>query len=491
MTHRGTAIRRSLVGAIAALLLAGGLVPGAAGATSFTASLGTHGGARWTVGASVYVNLKAMAPGTWKQQLWSGTCVQPAVRLAVLPGLVVPTTRTLAKTTRAPSFSVPSTGVVLRLLQGTAVVCGTFVRPASASAQVHGVNLVGMEMAWTAFDRATGPVAGTNYPAFDARLIDYLASKRVSVLMLLFSWEGMQSDLFGPIPAAPSGNYRAYFDNYRRIVDYATAKGIRVVIAPWQASGQGSIGGAMWRGELVGSAAVPVAAFADFWTKLATTFKANPNVWFRLVAEPNTMSTMGWWTAAQAAVNAIRATGATQRILVPGNGWTGASSWTDNWYDTDPVQRSNAYGYLNANGPGQALRDSLNNTVVEVHTYLDTDQGGSSAEITSVTAARDHLAVVAAEARARGYRLFVGEIGMYAGQVTNDGQPASAAWANFAAYARANQDLIVGWTWWAAGEPGWWDDVAANGGGHYSVTPTNGATYTGDSVNMTMIQGDF
>lgn len=49
------------------------------------------------------------------------------------------------------------------------------------------------------------------------------------------------------------------------------------------------------------------------------------------------MSTMSWWTTAQATVTAIRAAGATQRILVPGNDYSAASQWTDNWYDTAPV----------------------------------------------------------------------------------------------------------------------------------------------------------
>ena len=264
-----------------------------------------------------------------------------------------------------------------------------------------------------------------------------------------------------------------------------------MVIAPWQANADGAIGGAMWRGSLVGSDEVPVSAFADFWSKMATAFRGNPGVWFRLIAEPHDMSTMQWWTAAQAAVNAIRATGARQLILVPGNDYTAASAWTDDWYDTATVRRSNAYGWLNAGGPGRPLHDPLNNTIAEVHTYLDSDEGGSSAEITSITAAREHLGVAVREARARGYRLFVGEIGMYAARTTNDGHPASAAWADFTAYARANQDVIAGWTWWAAGEPGWWDDVGANDGGHYSVTPTDGRTYTGDSVNMTMIKASF
>jgi hypothetical protein len=59
------------------------------------------------------------------------------------------------------------------------------------------------------------------------------------------------------------------------------------------------------------------------------------------------------------------------------------------------------------------------------------------------------------------------------------------------AYFNANSSTLVGFTWWACGSPGWWDDVSANNGGHFSITPTNGSTFTGDTVNMQMIQGSF
>ena len=357
--------------------------------------------------------------------------------------------------------------------------------------QLRGTNLVGMEMGYADFNPATGPVAGINYPVHDNRLIDYYVSKHVSVLRILFSWEGMQSSLLGTIPASNLGNYKAYFDNYKRIVDYATSKGITVVIEPWQANGAGGVGGAMYRGVLVGTPGVPTAAFADFWSKMATPFAGNPLVSFGLVNEPNTMSTMSWWASAQAAITAIRATGSTQWIYVPGNGWTAASSWTSNWYDTAVTQRSNAYGWLNANGVGVPISDPLNRTAVEVHTYLDVDEAGGTTEITSLTAARDHLAIVVNEARAHGYKVFLGEMGFWAGAVANDASPAAAVWANFIAYFLANPDVMSGYTWWAAGSPGWWDDVAAIGGGHFSITPTNGATFTGDTINMLMIRADF
>lgn len=75
---------------------AGGLVTTASANATYTASLGAHGGTRWTPRQSVYVNLKAMTPGVWKEELWAGTCAAPAARIAVLPGLVVLSTRMLA-----------------------------------------------------------------------------------------------------------------------------------------------------------------------------------------------------------------------------------------------------------------------------------------------------------------------------------------------------------------------------------------------------------
>jgi endoglucanase len=358
-----------------------------------------------------------------------------------------------------------------------------------AAAGLRGTNLVGMEMAYQYCDQAGGPIEGTNYPRHDERLVDYFASKNMTTLRFLFSWECMQQVLNGPIPAAQSGPYKTYFDNYKRIVDYATnVKGLRVIVEPWDSNSAGGAGGARYRGNVVGSGAVPMAAFADFWSRMATIFVANSRVEFGLINEPNDMSTMAWFASAQAAIAAIRNTGATQRIYVPGNGYSAASTWTSNFYDTAATQRSNAYGWLNANGAGQPLTDPLDNIVAEVHTYLDTDQGGGTTEITSITAARDHLSLAVNEAAAHGYKVWLGEIGMYAG-ATN----APQAWADFIAYVDANAGagVLLGFTWFAGGDPLWWPDVAANGGGHFSISPTSAASYTGDTVNMDMIENDF
>jgi endoglucanase len=302
----------------------------------------------------------------------------------------------------------------------------------------------------------------------------------------LFSWERVQSELWGPVPAAGAG-YSEYFANFKRVVDYATGAGITVIIEPWQANKSGGAGGAMWRGQLVGSPKVDVFAFADLWAKLSLIFKSNSRVEYGLVNEPNTMSTMTWWMAAQKCIDAIRAAGATARIYVPGNGYTSAGAWTQNGYDTARTKRSNAYGWLNANGVGRPLFDPLGRTVAEVHLYLDPDGGGNSTDIVSPTIARERLANAVTEASNRGYSVFVGEIGLFAGNPI-----AAAAWADFIAYSKSNPSVVTGFAWWAAGSPGWWDDTGADGGGHFSITPTKaGATFSGDTINMKLIAKDL
>ena len=101
-------------------------------ATSHTVSFGAHGAVTWTVGKSVSLNLKAIAPGAWTQELWSGTCASPTARLALLPFLVVPTTATLKKTTKTTLVPAQGPGVILRMRRGIHHVCAAFVKPSLA-----------------------------------------------------------------------------------------------------------------------------------------------------------------------------------------------------------------------------------------------------------------------------------------------------------------------------------------------------------------------
>lgn len=352
-------------------------------------------------------------------------------------------------------------------------------------AQFRGTNIGNMTMTPSECDNGgNGPVPGVVYHTFDSRLVDYYAGKGMKALRVLLAWECMQKQLNGSIPAAANGNYKTYFDTVKALADYASnVKGMHVVLTPWAATAGGEVCGACYKDQVIGSGAVTSAHFADFWTKMANHFKSNPKVAFSLINEPNHMSTMDWFSIAQTAVTAIRATGATNRIYVPGNGYTAAASWEMNFYDTAATQRSNAYGWLNARGVGLPLQDPQNNMVVEVHSYADQAKGGLDNGITSATVLADDVSVPVDWARAHGLKIYVAEVALFHGNPL-----AVQTWNNFVTYAGANTDTLIGFTWWAGGYPGWWDNMEA---GDFSITPTNAGTYTGDNANMNMIKSAF
>jgi endoglucanase len=357
---------------------------------------------------------------------------------------------------------------------------------------LRGINLVGMEGGYGvdshsppkgSWDRAHGPVRETNYPLFEAGLLDYYRSKGIGIVRFLFSWDRMQSDPWAtslPDPAAGNG-YHDYFQDFEHTVDALTDRGIVVIMEPWQVSNDSRSGAPTWLGKLLPPTGdINIFAFARFWKLLAQRFAGNPLVEYGLVNEPHGMSTMGWWTIAQKCVDAIRDGGARSTIHVPGNGYSAASTWTDPRVDADSAQRSNAYGWLNVNGPNRPLFDPLGNSVAEVHVYMDDDGSGTHETVVSATVASERLRVAVNEAATHQYRVFVGEIAVYAGAAN-----AHQAWADFVAYTEGNRSTCAGYAWFAGGQPKWWSDVKPP---HFSVSPPAGG---GDTTNMQMIEGDF
>merc|ERR1712137_554253 len=127
-----------------------------------------------------------------------------------------------------------------------------------------------------------------------------------------------------------------------------------------------------------------------------------PNVVFAMMNEPNSMPTQLWANTAQAAMLAIRATGANQLVLVPGNGWTGAHSWLESWYDTSDDSLSNAAAFEN-------FSDPADNFAFEMHQYLDSDASGSKEVCVSDTAGVDALSGATDWLESHGFRGFIGE----------------------------------------------------------------------------------
>lgn len=252
----------------------------------------------------------------------------------------------------------------------------------------------------------------------------YYQAQGMNLMRIGFRWERLQPTLMGEFDAAELARLRAF-------VDGTTARGLHVLLNPHNY--------AAYKDVHVGTPEVPIAAFADFWRRLALAFKDNPKVQFGLVNEPRNMPTETWAQAAQAAVDAIRATGASQLITLPGNGYTGAWSWFEKTW----------YGTPNAEVMGQ-VRDPLDHMVFEVHQYLDKDGSGTKAECVSPQIGVERLQRFTAWLKAHQRRAVLGELGGGANAVCEQAVKGALK------HLEANADVWTGWLWWAGG-PTWGD----------------------------------
>jgi len=283
----------------------------------------------------------------------------------------------------------------------------------------RGVSLAGAE-----FGEAELPgTYGKHYIYPDPSSAAYFAGKGMNLVRLPFSWERLQRSLNGGFDSTELARLKSF-------VATVTAAGTTVLIDPHNY--------ARYNGKLIGSSEVPIGAFADFWSRLAAEFKGHAKVMFGLMNEPHDMATETWVTAANAAIVAIRATGATNTIAVPGNAWSGAFSWSDSWYGTP-----NATAMLK-------IADSGNNVLIEVHQYLDADSSGSKPVCVSATIGSQRLAGFTQWLRTNRRRGLLGEVG------GADNSTCNQAVADALNHLTANADVWTGWIWWAAGP--WWGD---------------------------------
>jgi endoglucanase len=298
-----------------------------------------------------------------------------------------------------------------------------------------GINLSGAESG----GRYPG-VEGTDYIFPTNSQIDYFHSKGMNTFRINFAWERLQ-------PTAKGSLDPTHLAKLKALTTYATSKGGYVLLNPQNF--------ARYNGKLVGSAEVPNDVFADFWRRVALEFKSNPKVMFGLVNEPNNMSTVQWRLAAQEAVTAIRFAGAENVITVPGNGWTGMHSWTQNWYDTATPKFSNSQEMIK-------IVDPKNNFIYEVHQYLDSDFSGghvNNGDCVSATIGSEKAKPFVAWLRANNRKAILGEIG------SMDTPLCRKAITDLLTYLKSNQDVMVGWLWWNTIKTGWW----TNGGLPYRL----------------------
>ncbi|BDI32267.1 cellulase [Capsulimonas corticalis] len=323
--------------------------------------------------------------------LRSGNLVRPLCLMASL-FVSVPASAAPASPEDAAPRPLPFTGVNL--------AGGEFGAPKAGVAQVYGKNFV--------------------YPSTSE--FDYFASHGVNVIRLPIHWEVLQPEMNKPLDPVELSRLQA-------VVKDALKHRLVIILDPHNY--------ARYYDKIVGTPDVPAAAFADFWSRLSATFQDDPRVWFGLMNEPHDMPASQWLGDANAAIAAIRKTGAKNLILVPGVRWTGAGSWLD--------------GDADANGAVMlGVKDPKNHYVYEVHQYLDVDGSGTHKEVVSPTIGVERLQKFTEWCRQHHQRAFLGEVAVAA---SPEGE---AAIENMLTDMEKNRDVWVGYSWWAAGP--WWGD---------------------------------
>ena len=341
--------------------------------------------------------------------------------------------------------------------------------------QLRGANLAGGTLTW----QTLPPNSGTNYLFGSTQDVDYLQAKGCNFVRLTFSWEAIQSTLNGTLGTGGAA-YSTYLSQFQALVTYITGKGMYCMIEP---HGAESSDFAAWKGNAVGTTAVPNTAFANLWMQLAQMYGSNPFVIFGLSNEPCSSSMGGptggggvaaWFTSCNAAIAAIRTEGAGNLIMVPGQQFTAASQWTSNWYDTGSPQISNMTGVA-------AIVDPLQNWCISTHLYVDSNGSGAGTDITGATAATSALSAMVTAARTAGYKIHLSEFGVQASTTPL----AQEVVADLVQFLDSNMDVMLGMSWWVHGPSSWWS------GANFTLASTQGSgtdVYSVDSPQMALAQ---
>jgi len=290
-------------------------------------------------------------------------------------------------------------------------------------------NLFGVNLAGAEFGQNFPGTEGLDYAYPTSTELDYYKNKGLTLIRIPFAWERMQPTLNGPLSSTEVG----FMTNFLNAAD---ARGMSVIldVHNYGRYGIGSFSDFTSHGNIIGSIQVPVSAFANLWSQLASQFKGHPSLMgYDIMNEPHDMGGAGIWPiAAQAAVNAIRTVDASHTIFVEGDGWAGAWSWMT----------------YNAN---LNINDSSGNLVYEAHQYFDSDSSGTytssyTSEGAYPTVGVDRLQPFASWLTQHNKKGWVGEYG-----VPNNDSRWLTVLNNFIGALKSNG---IWGTYWAGGP--WW-----------------------------------
>jgi endoglucanase len=223
--------------------------------------------------------------------------------------------------------------------------------------RLRGLNVAGAEFAapvhepMSHFSNRAPGLYGRDYVYPSASTLEYLAGRGITYIRLPVRWERLQPRLGGALDAAERRRLLA-------AVEAARKAGLGVVLDVHNYGAYYLFSPAARTGvrRAIGSPQVPIAHFADLWSRLGALFAREPTIiGYGLMNEPVGMrSARTWEAASRAAVRAIRHAGSAQRIFVQSYFWGGVRQ----------------FGLYHSRGPW--IADS--GVWYEAHQYFDHDR---------------------------------------------------------------------------------------------------------------------
>lgn len=229
-----------------------------------------------------------------------------------------------------------------------------------------GVNSVGGEGIQNGFSNKKRGVYGTHYHYDSQKSFEYLASRGVRVIRLLFRWERVQPVLHQSIPTSLAG-----FKQLKSAIGRANAAGLKVIVEPHNFGAYHHSSGVKRIGLQSGPNTISWRAFRDLWRRLAPVLKNVPGLLgYGLMNEPHDLKSGSvngtfrseaqvWETASRSAVLAIRRVDKTHTIYVPAYAWGSVRS----------------FAACHPKGPW--IYDPANKLRYEAHQYFDHDESGN------------------------------------------------------------------------------------------------------------------
>jgi hypothetical protein len=200
------------------------------------------------------------------------------------------------------------------------------------------------------FSNASPGTYGREYRYESQQTFDFLASRGIRTVRLACYWERLQRQLGGEL-------HPGELDQLLAAVDRAAAAGLGVILNLHNFGGYYLFDGRQGVLRTLGDGVLRVEHFADFWARLSAACVGRPGlVGYGLMNEPVYMGARAWEQQAQAALDAIRATGDATTVLVPGYRWSLLSDWV-------------------ATHPQPWIADPTGNFRYEAHHYLHASPG--------------------------------------------------------------------------------------------------------------------